>query len=147
MDKDISVRFKEKNYHTECLQLVKERDRLGEYICYLFKLKKPGPRNYTLIKKYIEDNGYTYKGIFYSLKYFYEIKKNDIRKSNESIGIVPYVYDEAQKYFEDLENRKEKIKQVGVQVETTDKMNVTISTRQNKSKGRKEYDLSTLLGD
>jgi hypothetical protein len=31
--------------------------------------------------------------------YFYEIKGNSIDKANGGIGIVPYVYEDAKKYF------------------------------------------------
>lgn len=34
-----------------------------------------------------------------SLKYFYEIKGNDIKKANGGIGIIPYVYKQAHDYY------------------------------------------------
>ena len=40
-----------------------------------------------------------------ALKYFYEIKKRDINKSQGGIGIIPYVLDEA-KEFATLEKIK-----------------------------------------
>lgn len=141
LDRDKGVRYKDKNYHNKCCQSVKERERVTQYICYLFELKAPGPRNYALLKKYI-DEGYTYKGIFYSLKYFFEVQKNDKSKSKESIGIVPYVYEEAQRYFNELENKQEKIKGAIKPAET---LNVTITAKQNK--GRKTLNLDDLLGD
>lgn len=146
MDKDVAVRYKEKNYHDKCCQAAKERDRVCKYICYIYNLKVPGPRNYALLKKYIEE-GYTYKGIFYSLKYFYEIQKADKAKAKESIGIVPFIYEEAQKYFEELENKQAKVKTVVSQIDAADKLNVTVSTKINKPKSRKEYNLDDLLGD
>ena len=142
MDKDTALRYKDKNYHESCCQSAKERDKVSEYICYLFDLKAPGPQNYRLLKKYIEEEGYTYKGIFYSLKYFYEVKKSNITKGQERIGIVPYIYDEAQKYFKDLENKKEKIKDA---VKPIDTINVTVTDKKNRNK--KTINLEDLLGE
>lgn len=147
VDQNEALRYKDKNYHKNCCQLAQERDKVCDYICYIFGLKKPGPRNYQLLKIYTTEKGYTYKGIFYALKYFYEVKKNDITKGNERIGIVPYVYEEAQKYFEDIENKREKIKKVVNQIDTNEKLNVVVSTKHNKPKVRKTYNLDDLLGD
>lgn len=144
MDKDSSIRYKDKNYHPECCREVKEKEKVTDYICSLFNLKKPGPRNYTLLKRYIEQEGYTYKGIFYSLKYFYEVQKHDTKKSNESIGIVPYVYEEAQKYFEELESKREKIKDAVPQVDT---QKVTVKVHANQNTKKKIINLDDLLGD
>lgn len=55
---------------------------------------------------YIKKNGYTNKGILYALKYFYEVKRQSADRSGNRIGIVPYVYDEAQAYYSELEKRK-----------------------------------------
>lgn len=50
------------------------------------------------IKKYVAD-GKTRQGILLTLKYWYGVKKNSTDKSNGGIGIVPYVYDDAKKYW------------------------------------------------
>jgi hypothetical protein len=51
---------------------------------------------------YIKQKGYTNKGIYEALKYFYSIKGNSLEASNNRIGIVPYVYQEAHDYFSKL---------------------------------------------
>lgn len=43
--------------------------------------------------------GMTAKGIYFVLRYFYEIKHGDPSKSEEGIGIVPYIYDEGTCYW------------------------------------------------
>ena len=59
--------------------------------------------NYPLIQKqihnFIVDNGYSYNGIYKTLVYYYDIKKNPTDKANGGIGIVPYVYEEAKRYY------------------------------------------------
>jgi hypothetical protein len=47
----------------------------------------------------------TMKGIFFTLKYFYEIKKGDWSKGYGGIGIVEHVYGDAVKYWVAQENR------------------------------------------
>ena len=46
----------------------------------------------------MKDYNYTYNGIYLTLKYWYEVKHNDITKANGGIGIVPYVYNTAYNY-------------------------------------------------
>lgn len=53
-----------------------------------------------LVKK-----GRTPKGIYFALKYFYDVKHGDIKKANGSIGIVDYIYDDAKIYWENMEIR------------------------------------------
>ena len=50
------------------------------------------------IDKFVKEKK-TIKGIFYTLKYFYEIKGGDWDKGHGGIGIVPFVYNEACTYW------------------------------------------------
>ena len=50
------------------------------------------------IDKFVKE-GKTVKGIFFTLKYFYEIKHGDWNKGHGGIGIVPFVYNEACTYW------------------------------------------------
>ena len=61
--------IKNKNYHSLCLVERQERDELHETICELFKLKSPGPRVFTQIKRFKEE-GLSYVGIKQALLYF-----------------------------------------------------------------------------
>lgn len=103
-------RYKNKNYHEECMNKQIEKENLTEYICKLFSLKAPGPRIYTQLKNFFEKYpNYTYKGIRQALEYFYEVRKNKIDKANQGIGIVPYVYDEAENYYNGISQRQERV--------------------------------------
>ena len=84
-----AVRYKNKNYHSNCADLQQQREELTDYICRLFSLKSPGPRIYTQIKNFLE--------------------KKPIEKANQGIGIVPYVYDSAQEYFNNIIMRQERV--------------------------------------
>ena len=57
-------------------------------------------------KKFIKENKFTNKGIYFTLKYFYEIKHNSWDKGNGGLGIIPYVYKEATQYWTDQEWKK-----------------------------------------
>ena len=43
--------------------------------------------------------GFTAKGIYFTLRYFYEIEKGDTSKSENGIGIVPHVYERGTCYW------------------------------------------------
>lgn len=47
------------------------------------------------------------KDTYMTLKWYYGVKKNSIAKSNNRIGIVPYVYEDAKKYYDNLDKQKE----------------------------------------
>lgn len=75
-----------------------ELQELKSYIAEL--LKEPNWAMITKqIKKYHDEDGYSYSGIQKSLEYFYKIKGNPIDKANNAIGIVPYCYQAAYNYY------------------------------------------------
>ena len=103
-------RHKNKNYHADCLESQLSKEELTASMCELFSLKAPGPRMYTQIKTFLDkDPHYTYKGIKQALVYFYEVQKKPIDKANQGIGIVPYVYDSAQEYYNSITMRQERV--------------------------------------
>ena len=59
--------------------------------------------NYILTKKlaekYVKENNFTYSGMLKTLKWYYEKEGNSIEKSNGSIGILPYIYQQALNYY------------------------------------------------
>ena len=145
MDKDNSVRYNEKNYHPNCLQKQKDKEELFKYICTLFGLKKPGPTVYSQLKNFMQkNNSYTYKGVLNSLKYFYEVKRNSTKNSNQGIGIVPYVYDEAYEYYEKINHKQSKIEtKLNEQLNKDYKV---VTVKEQKQKQKKLLDLSLIEG-
>ncbi len=51
-------------------------------------------------------NKMTAKGMYFALKYFYEIKKNDVAKSENGIGIIPHIYEDSRDYWIEREHRE-----------------------------------------
>lgn len=50
-------------------------------------------------------NKMTAKGMYFALKYFYEIKKGDVTKSENGIGIIPHIYEDSREYWYGREER------------------------------------------
>lgn len=122
--------------HIECSQTTEERlskeekDKraLEQYIMQLFNTEYVNPRVQTQIRKYIQENKFTYNGILMSLKYFYEIKHGDIEKAHGGIGIVEYIYQDAKNYYYDIWQAQQinKGKQIDLYVPTNNIKEITI---------------------
>lgn len=108
--KDQAVRIDNKNFHPHCAKIYADKKELAETICRIFKLKAPGPRNNAFISKYASE-GMTYKGMTRALMYFYDVQKNNTDKSNGGIGIVPWVYEDANRYYERKENMEKQLEE------------------------------------
>jgi len=105
------VKIKTRYAHKKCAEeheatmTQDERDlaALFEYVKNLFG----SDYNYMKVKRQIEkmksDNpDYSYSGMKRSLQWFYEITHHPIENANGGIGIIPYIYDDARKYFYSL---------------------------------------------
>lgn len=90
--------------------------------------------------------GYTNEGIYNALKYHYIVKNGSIEKSGNRIGIVPYVYNEAESYYKNLHKRQQEMSK-GLQHQLETKVKEVIINNSD-SKGRKKYiDLDTIESD
>lgn len=49
----------------------------------------------------------TPKGIYFAIRYFYDVQRGDPSKAQGGIGIVKSIYSEAAQYWVDRENKKE----------------------------------------
>ena len=73
------------------------RQKFIDFLHLIFD--KVNPAAYRLMNSY-RKKGYTWLGMIRAIEYFYIIKKNSKQKSNNNIGIIPYVYNDAQKFYE-----------------------------------------------
>lgn len=55
-------------------------------------------KDYKLVSDYKEKYSFTYNGMNNAIKYFYIVRGNVV-KDNGVVGIVPYVYDDAQEFY------------------------------------------------
>lgn len=72
-------------------------DFLSREIKVKYDYRKCDSQRKNFIKKY----NYTNKGIFFALKYYYEVKNNNWEKSEGGIGILPFVYKDSCAYWEE----------------------------------------------
>ena len=90
------------NQDQEQLQLEKDKHDFYQYIKEIYG----SDYNYVSISKqaetYIKQYNFTYSGMLKSLKWFYEVKHNNKESANGRIGIIPYIYEEAKKYYYNL---------------------------------------------
>lgn len=129
--------------HKSCISTEEvEKAELNNYICEIFHLKTPGPANNNLINKFHNENGYSYKSMYYALKYYYEIKKGSVEKAQGRIGILPYIYDDAKNYYDNL-TRTQNVILHNVEKQLTQKENIIIVKLPPRKK-KKQIDLEGL---
>lgn len=130
-------------YHEQCYNILLERKTLIDYICELFSYKKPSVKIYQQMSNYYE-RGVSYSDMLLALKYFYEIKKGDLSKSQGGIGIIPYILDEA-KEFSTLEKiEKEKLIKKFEDNAKEHKETKIVYIAEQRNKQRKNIDINTL---
>ena len=103
----------------------KDYNTLEEYIKHLFKADKINAKTKKQIRDFRQEYGYTYTGILKTLYWWYEIKGHTTELAKDGIGIVPYVYEDAEKYYytlfvaskinEQVQDYKPKIVEVEIQ--------------------------------
>lgn len=109
-------------YHTKCYESWKHStpatdeeyvDYIYDYIARDLKVSYDYHMCEAQREKFTKDK-MTNKGIFFALKYFYDIKHNNWDKSHGGIGIVPYIYTESCSYWA---NREKKSKGTVAEIE------------------------------
>ena len=136
-----------KGKKTYCSACMEEEDvdwfdwcNLYEYIKKLNNTKDVSLRIITQLKRYKKENKLTDYGMLNTLKYIYEIDKQIALNSElDSVGLIPYYYDEASKYFENKYRISEQAEYVN-----ENENNVTITTDNSNFKienNRKELQI------
>ena len=109
-DRDIepAVEINSRRYaHKSCMEKINstisqdERDYndLENYIKKLFKISNISAKIRKQIKDFREEYNYTYSGILKTLYWWYEIQNHTTELAKDGIGIVPFIYDDAEKYY------------------------------------------------
>lgn len=118
--------------------------KIYEYLKNEVKIKYDYPVCERQRASFIKKLGYTNKGIYYSLKYFYEVKKQSPEKSGNRIGIVPYVYDEAKEYYKNLAAKQRAVKKVIESQKNVE--HIEIHLKKTPQRRRKLIDLDSIEG-
>lgn len=116
----------------------KDKDELYQVCKRIFGKNLNYQMTKRLTAKYIKEYNYSYSGIARTLIYFYEIKKNPADKGNGSIGIVPYIYNEAYNYYLTLFNAQKVNNNVEYKANVKE---ITIHAPKYKKKLPKLFDL------
>ena len=116
-----------------------DKENLQKYIKQLFGLSTLSAKINKQIDRFVKENQYTYSGIHRSLIYFYEIKRNSVDKANESLGIVPWIYDEAKRYYYNLWLAQQKNSDKVIEDYKPNEIIITISPPERKVKKRKIF--------
>ena len=128
-----NVKIGRRYAHKKCFEeqddeLIKQQKAESEFYEYI-KSIYGSDYNYVLISKqaesYIKQYGFTYSGMLKSLKWFYEIKHNDKESSNGRIGIIPYIYEDAKRYYYNLYLAQERNKDISDYRLTTKEIVIT----------------------
>lgn len=126
-----------------------DRDALFYYIYKLFgQCSEDYPVskwNITQMQKF-RSQGYPYRGQLLTLQYFYDIKKNSTKKSNGSIGIIPFVFDEARLYYQKQAKRADEIGEAIQRQLEQDRIEIKYNPSDyfNNKKKKKTIDLNSL---
>ena len=141
-------------YHKKCYESWKEShptedeewvDIIYDFISRDLKVSYDFFKCETQRKKFIKEK-MTNKGIFFALKYFYEVKQGDWEKGYEGIGIVPYIYTESCNYWAKKERDGAGIlKKIEEQMKEAKERNSKVIHRKDKKKTKvKTIDFSII---
>lgn len=89
--------------------------------------------------------GMTAKGIYFTLRYFYEIEKGDVSKSENGIGIVPHIYERGTCYWGERNQRDKGIcARIEAQILQAAEKKVRVVFQPPKKKSLPTVDLSII---
>lgn len=77
----------------------KDYNNLEAYIKKLFNMNTVNAKTKKQIRDFREEYGYSYTGILKTLYWWYEIQDHTTELARDGIGIVPYIYADAEKYY------------------------------------------------
>ena len=103
-----------KKYCNDCIEIKDQENEdwstLYEYVKELYSLQTIPILFVTQLNKYRKDDKYplTSIGMYYTLKYYYEILENKIDEE-KGLGIIPYYYDKAKSYYTKVFDTQDKI--------------------------------------
>ena len=80
----------------------KDYEALQDFIKDLFHMSILPPRVVKQIKDFRENYKFTYNGMLKTLIWWYNIKGQSIEEAHQGIGIIPFIYEDAKKYYQAL---------------------------------------------
>lgn len=91
----------------------REKREYYDYLKQILNTDKLSAKVYTLSEKYLNQfNSWSWKGMKDALVYMYEIKEKEI--TGDVVGYLPYIYEEAVKFFEEVKRVEANNKKVSL---------------------------------
>jgi len=153
-DKEVTVFYNQKYYCPICYENKKKESEdyksLIDYICDIYNLEVPNGWILKQIKEFKDQFKYTYGGMKATLNYFYCIKEEEEPEEGMGIGIVPFMYDEAKRFYAEKKAVKDSMQ--GFNIDDIEKNKTIHINEQDKSKNEKykeivDIDISLLGGE
>lgn len=144
-DKENTVYHNSKYYCKICFENkqkeAQDYKNLVAYICELYQIEAPTGWMLKQIKDYKEQFNFTYRGIKTTLHYFYEIQEGNSVEDSMGIGIVPFVYDEAKRFYIEKKAVKDSLKDCDLEEIGNRKKTIHINLEQKTKNKYKEMAL------
>lgn len=139
--------------HKECEEkakeeaelILKQEIELKKYILNLFNMEFLPTDISKQIDIFIEKNGFTYDGILKALKFFYEVQNGDIDQAQRRIGIVPFIYDQAQRYYAGIKEAQDKLANLDMEKYFAPSEEIYIPPPERTSMGKLKKNLFSFL--
>jgi len=146
-DKEETVFDNQRYYCKVCFEN-KQRESedykaLCDYICELYNMDFPNGWILKQIKDFKEKFSYTYSGMKATLNYFYCIKQEEEPDEGMGIGIIPFTYDEAKKFYADKKAIKNSVENCDIKKIQTNKKVIHIK-EQDKITNEKYKDIAMI---
>lgn len=115
--KENLVKVGSKNFCKPCAtkkeKEINDRDTLYKTIQTIYNIPYPTGMMLRQIKQFSEERNYTLEGMTKTLCYFVKIMKKK-PFLNGGLSFLPYYYDNAIKYYNDLDERRKNVKDEGI---------------------------------
>ena len=127
-------------WHPQCYETIykekeeRKEDNLGRQAIFNYLTEIGMEPNYIRWGKQRSDfhkKGYSDVGILLTLKYWFEVKQGSLAKANNGMGIVPFVYEDAQRYYKGILEKQEKIEQEMKRFAKEDKKVIKLTRDEN----------------
>jgi hypothetical protein len=101
---DDCIKVTNRYAHKHCYDQAPPEEHAEEdfynYCSHLFGRSYDHVRTRRMAEKFLKENtNWTFQGMLKSLQWFYDIKKHSTDGANGSIGILPFIYEQAKQYY------------------------------------------------
>lgn len=118
----------------------KARDALWYYIIRLFGVnskEEPVSEQNIILMNRFNKQGISYSEQYLTLKYYYEITRHIVREQYKTIGLIPYIYEQARTYYLAQKKKQEELEQDMIRQLNIDRKEIKVVRTQKKKKKKK----------